>query len=248
MSTHDTPPPTYTLPLHVHLLRPILRLGIRTVFYLLSRVRVTGQENVPAKGPYLVAINHVSLFDPPFAVVFWPCMPEVAGAAEVWQRPGQSLLARGYGGIPVHRGEYDRKLIDKMLSALRSGRPLLLAPEGGRSHTLGMRRGQPGMAYLVEQTGVPVIPAAIIGTPDDFLKKCLQGKRPLVEMRIGKPLYLPPVEGKGAVRRAARQRNADLIMLAIAEILPPEYHGVYASGIYAPGMPTDEPGDAQAGQ
>jgi hypothetical protein len=50
-----------------------------------------------------------------------------------------------------------------------------------------------------------------------------------LEMRIGKPLNLPLVEGKGAVRREALQANADEIMHAIADLVPPEYHGVYQS-------------------
>jgi hypothetical protein len=46
-------------------------------------------------------------------------------------------------------------------------------------------------------------------------------------MRIGQPFSLPPVEGKGAVRRESLQTNADQIMQAIATLMPPEYHGVY---------------------
>ena len=233
----------YTVPLHIRLLRAVLRPIFRGIFHILSRVRIVGRENIPAKGPYLVAINHVSLFEPPFILAFWPVQLEGAGAVEIWERRGQAFLVRMYGGIQVHRGEYDRQLIDQIISALRSGRPLVLAPEGGRSHSLGMRRGLPGVAYLVEQTGVPVIPVGIVGTYDEFFADCLKGKRPNLEMRIGKPLQLPPVEGKGAVKRAARQRNVDLIMLAIADLLPAEYHGVYAQG-----MPHDEPDADQAAQ
>ena len=80
-----------------------------------------------------------------------------------------------------------------------------------------------------ESTGVPVIPVGIVGTTDDFWKKASKGKRPLLEMRIGQPLQLPPVEGKGEARRLSRQANADLVMRAIAGLLPAEYRGVYAN-------------------
>lgn len=50
--------------------------------------------------------------------------------------------------------------------------------------------------------------------------------------RVGKPFALPQIEGRGAARRLARQRNADLVMQRIAGLPPPEYRGVYSdSGI-----------------
>ncbi len=216
------------------LARPFLRAVLRAVFHILAPVKITGKGNIPRGKPYIVAINHVSLFEAPFISVFWPEQMEVMGAVDVWSRPGQNVLARLWGGIPVHRGEYDRALFDKVLAALASGYPLLIAPEGERSHKPGMRTAKPGIAYLAEQSGVPVIPVAIVGTTDDFLHKATKGKRPLLEMRIGKPFHLPPVEGKGEARRASRQRNADLVMRSIAGSLPEEYRGVYADNAILP--------------
>ncbi len=218
----------YRLPLHTRLLRVVLRPLFRGLFHLLSRVRITGKENVPKSGAYLITINHVSLFEPPFALAFWPVAAEAAGAVDIWDRTGQSLLVRLYGGIQVHRGEYDRKLIDTMLGVLYSNRPLLIAPEGGRTHTPAMRRALPGSAYLADLAGVLVVPVGIIGTNDEFLERALHGHRPEIEMRIGPPFRLPPITGKGDERRSARQENADLIMRKIAALLPSEYHGVYA--------------------
>ncbi len=104
----------------------------------------------------------------------------------------------------------------------------MIAPEGGRTHTLAMRRALPGTAYLADLAGVPVVPVGVVGTSDDFLERALHRHRPEIEMRIGRPFKLPPITGKGEQRRCARQENADLIMRKIAELLPPEYHGVYA--------------------
>jgi 1-acyl-sn-glycerol-3-phosphate acyltransferase len=110
---------------------------------------------------------------------------------------------------------------------LRSGSPLLIAPEGGRSHKPGLRVARPGVAYLAELTGLPIIPGGIVGTTDDFWQKATRGKRPELEMRIGKPIVLPKIEGKGKVRHESRQQNADLVMRTIAGLLPEEYRGVY---------------------
>jgi 1-acyl-sn-glycerol-3-phosphate acyltransferase len=217
----------YSVPITNRLTRRVFRPIFRLVFYILSDVKIVGRENIPKKGAYLITINHVSLFEPPFILAFWPNPPEAAGAIEIWNKPGQAILVRLYHGIPVHRGVFDRQLVDTMISVLRSGRPLLLAPEGGRTHDLGMRKALPGVAYIVDKTNVPVIPVGIIGTTDDFMSRALHFKRPKLEMRIGKPLSLPLVEGKGAARRDALQINADQIMQAIAELMPAEYRGVY---------------------
>lgn len=214
--------------------RPLARLLLGALFHILAPIKITGKKNIPFGKPYIVAINHVSLFDPPFLGVFWPEQLEAMGAVDIWSKPGQNILARVWGGIPVHRDEYDRALFDKVIGALRSGHAMLIAPEGGRSHAPGMCPAKPGIAYIVEQTGVPVIPVGIVGTTDDFWKKASKGKRPLLEMRIGLPLQLPPVEGKGAARRASRQANADLVMRAIAGLLPAEYRGMYADPVILP--------------
>jgi 1-acyl-sn-glycerol-3-phosphate acyltransferase len=235
MTTSD-----YTVPLHTRVLRTILRPIFRGIFHLLSNVRISGRENVPRSGAYLIAINHVSLFEAPFILAFWPTAPEAVGAVDIWSRPGQSLLARLYGGIPVHRGQYDRSLLEKMLKVLKSGRPLLIAPEGGRSHTPGMRRALPGAAYVITLAQAPVVPVGIMGSTDDFLERGLRGKRPKIEMNIGKPFQLPPVQDKGEARRAARQRNADLIMFRIASLLTPDYRGVYNDAAELEGSQKDE--------
>jgi 1-acyl-sn-glycerol-3-phosphate acyltransferase len=76
-----------------------------------------------------------------------------------------------------------------------------------------------------------VVPVGILGANDDFLARALRGQRPTIEMRIGTPFHLPPIEGRGQARREARQQNADLIMHRIAALLPPEYWGVYYNEI-----------------
>jgi 1-acyl-sn-glycerol-3-phosphate acyltransferase len=218
---------SYTVPLHARLARAVMRPVFRAIFHLLAKVSLIGLENVPVSGPYLIAINHVSLYEPPFMLAFWPVAPEAVGAVDIWSRTGQALLARLYGGIPVHRGEFDRQLLDKMSAALSVGLPLLIAPEGGRSHKPGMRRALPGVAYVMDQVRAPVVPVGVVGTTDDFFQRALRGGRPRLEMRIGKPIYLPPITVKGSDRRVARQRNVDMIMANIAALLPDEYKGVY---------------------
>ena len=219
---------TYTLSRRVRLFRWLVRPAFRGLFHVFGPVRVTGVEHVPRKGAYLIVMNHISMYDPPFITAFWPVAPEGVGAVDIWQRKGQSTLVRYYGGIAIHRGEYDRQVIEKLIAVLDSGRPLLISPEGRRSHAPGMLRAQPGVAFLAEKAGVPIVPVGIVGTTDDYLQRALHGKRPRLEMHIGAPFRLDSTHDSGLARRIVRQRNADRIMLNIATLLPRDYQGVYA--------------------
>lgn len=221
---------SYHLPFHVLVFRWIFRPIFRLIFHLISDVRIVGAANIPNSGPYIIAINHISIIEPPFLIAFWPVAPEAVGAADIWERKGQSWLARFYGGIQVHRGQFDRRLIKSMLQVLNAGRPLLIAPEGGRSHNPGMRRALPGVAYIVDKSNAPVLPVGIVGSTDDFLQQAFRLKRPTLEMRIGKTFTFSNVDGKGEQRRIALKKNADLIMYQLAELLPPSYQGVYSNG------------------
>ena len=224
----------YRIPLHFRLSRPLLKLIFRGIFRILAKVEITGRENVPFGKPYLVAMNHVSIFDPPFAAAFWPEQLEIIGAADVFDKPGQGQILKAYGVIPVHRGDYDRVLLVKIIHILKSGLPLLIAPEGGRSHVTAMQRAKPGIAYIIERTGVPVLPVALIGTTEDYWQRAKRGERPLLEMRIGRPIHLPEITSRGTEKHQARQKNADLVMSYLAGLLPEEYRGVYAESAISP--------------
>ena len=224
----------YRVPLQLKLGRPITKAVFRGIFHVLARVKVIGQENIPYGKPYVVAMNHVSIFDPPLVGAFWPEQLEIIGAADVFDKPGQGQILKLYGVIPVHRGDYDRVLLTKIIHIIKSGLPLLIAPEGGRSHVPAMRRAKSGIAYIIEQTAVQVVPAALVGTTEDFWQRAKRGERPALEMRIGKPISLPEITIKGTERHEARQHNADLVMRHLAGLLPEEYRGVYAESAIFP--------------
>jgi len=224
----------YHVPFRFKISRPVTKAVFRGIFHLLGRVKVIGQENIPYGKPYVVAMNHVSIFDPPLIGAFWPEQLEIIGAADVFDKPGQGQILRIYGVIPVHRGDYDRVLLTKIIHIIKSGFPLLIAPEGGRSHVPAMRRAKSGVAYIVEQTGVPVVPVGLVGTTEDFWQRAKRGERPQLEMRIGRPINLPEITVKGNERHEARQQNADLVMRHLAGLLPEEYRGVYAESTIFP--------------
>ena len=214
-------------PFHTRVIRRLLQLIFRFLFRLMAKVTVTGKSNIPDRPPYLVVFNHVSIYGPPFLVAFWPFPPEVLGAIDVWSRAGQNILARLYRGIPIQRGEIDRGAMEQMVKVLKSGRPLLVSPEGGRSHSPGMRQAKSGILYIIKKTQVPIVPVGVIGTTDDFFQQAIHGQRPCLEMNIGEPFYLPDDEDMEGSPKDIRQARVDLIMKKIASLLPKEYQGFY---------------------
>ncbi len=212
----------------LRLRRSVLRFIFRQLFRIFYRIRIIGKENIPAKGAYLIAHNHISIVDPAAIIAFWTLSVQAIGAVELWHRPGQNWLVQLYGTVPVNRGEMDRQFIEGAVNALRSGLPLLIAPEGTRSHVPGMGRANPGIAYLVDRAQTPVLPVGVTGNTDENIKLALKGKRPTLEIHIGPLFHLPPLDGQGTARREARQKNADLVLERVAELLPEAYQGFYA--------------------
>jgi 1-acyl-sn-glycerol-3-phosphate acyltransferase len=217
----------YIVPLPRRWLRSFMQVTGRLIFHILARVEIEGLENIPTSGAYVIAFNHVSIFDPPLVLAFWPVQPEILGAVDIWSRPGQDVLARMYKAIPIRRGEVDRDALDQTMAALRAGLPLMLSPEGGRSHKPGLRQGKAGVVYIIERTQTQVVPVGVTGTTDDFFKRAMRGQKPLLRMQIGKPFILPEVVDPAAAPKEIRQRKVDFIMSRMAALLPSDYRGVY---------------------
>ncbi len=198
---------------------------IRALLGLFGTLHVEGRENFPKEGPYILAVNHLHWMDIPVLFVILP--HEVATfAAEKWERHWLvGTLLRLFGhAIFVQRGEPDRKAITRAIRWLQAGGVLGIAPEGTRSRTGALQPGKPGAAYMASRTGVPIVPVAIWGQ-EKFWREVRRLRRPHVYVRVGKPFYLPgtPNRAKGAQLDAYTEQ----IMLALAELLPEEYRGVY---------------------
>ncbi|MEE8120017.1 MAG: lysophospholipid acyltransferase family protein [Anaerolineales bacterium] len=219
----------FSLPWYSRVFRPVSRFFFRNLFRLLSRVHITGTENIPEEGAYVIAVNHVSIFEPPLITSFWPHSIEVAGAVEILERPIQSQIMRLYGTIPVHRGRFDRQLLKAMVGRLKAGRPVLIFPEGTRSRKPGLQQASTGAAYIAAKAGVNVLPVGIAGTAilADEIRKF---RRTQLMMSIGEMIDLPAIPWRSAERKEILRLQTDKIMYAIADLLPRAYQGLYAGG------------------
>ena len=219
----------FSLPWYSRVFRPVSRLVFRNLFRLLSRVRVTGTENIPEEGAYVIAVNHVSIFEPPLITSFWPHSIEVAGAVEILEQPIQSQIMRLYGTIPVHRGRFDRQSIKAMVGRLKAGRPVLIFPEGTRSRKPGLQQASTGVAYIAAKAGANVLPVGIAGTAilADEIRKF---RRTQLIMSVGEMIDLPEIPWRSAERKEILRLQTERIMFAIAGQLPRAYRGLYARG------------------
>lgn len=206
----------------------VWRALVRLLLPLLVRLEVVGRENLPDKGPYIMATNHLSVFDLPVLLAVCPHPIRAFAAAKHRRNPIYAPILASAGSIWVRRGEIDREALRGALRALERGEVLGIAPEGTRARGVyALQPGKTGAAYLATRASVPIVPAGIAGTEKvkEYLPRL---RRTPVRLVIGEPFRLPE---SGRVRGPKLREYTDLIMRRIAALLPPEYRGVYADAV-----------------
>lgn len=147
-------------------------LSSRFVFKNLLRGKVSGEENIPQTGPFIVEANHLSHLDPPF-------IGGVFRSRELMFMARKSLFKAGFlnfllsrlNVIPVDKEHHgDIRAIRQALAALERGLGLVIFPEGTRSTDGQLGKAQAGLGFLACQSRAPVIPVRITGT-FEILKK-----------------------------------------------------------------------------
>lgn len=206
-----------------------IRKAMQIIFRLIAKIEVTGLENFPTEGSFIVAINHLTLIDPMIVLSVVPPKKVTIFVAKKWENNGfVGWLVRGLGGIFVHRGEVDRQALQASLKVLNEGGALGIAPEGTRSDTGALIKAKPGVAYIAQKAKVPIIPVGVSGQLN-FAKTLLKLRRLRLRVKFGKLMYLPPISG--ANKTAQLQAQADQVMIALGKLLDPELRGVYNSAI-----------------
>lgn len=203
---------------------------IRALTRSVCRIDDAALARVPARGPLIIAANHINFLEVPIIYTHLRPRPVTGLAkAESWHGP-LAWFFQLAGAIPLRRGEGDAAAFRKALAALQQGYVLGIAPEGTRSYTGQLQRAHPGVTLLALHSGAPVMPAAYWGG-EAFWDNLKRLRRTDFHIAIG-PAYRVVVDGP--VNQSVRQAVADEIMIQIARLLPPAYHGVYADRIDEP--------------
>lgn len=198
---------------------------LATVVYgMFFRGEVTGLENLPQTGSFLIAANHASFLDPPFIGSQVPRQIAYFARKTLWKPGFASWWLDEVGTIPVDRdGGQDVSAIKRVLKALKDDRGLILFPEGTRTSNGCLQEPKAGVGLIACRAQVPVVPARIFGSYEAFGKgRSLRLGTP-VSVVFGRPIppavYDDPAAGKERYQLASTRIFAHIAALE-APVLP----------------------------
>ncbi|MGO2124419.1 lysophospholipid acyltransferase family protein [Glutamicibacter arilaitensis] len=199
------------------------RSSIRGIIHGVCRAEVTGLENVPKEGGFVVASNHLSFFDSLIIQALTPRDVAFFAKAEYFTTPGlkgkmMKTFFESVGSIPVQRGEQAASVaaLDSLVEIVENGSGIGIYPEGTRSRDGKLYRGRTGVGWLALTTGVPVVPVGLIGT-EKLQPAGSKGFRPAkFHIHYGEPLYFDQLGRKHPLPQ--RRQATDRIVDAIAEL------------------------------
>lgn len=191
--------------------------------HIVFRPQVIGRENLIKGRGFILAPNHRSALDPVFIVVsdgyFWLHKMRIFAKKELFQ--GKPLLAwflGQMGAVSVKNGRDDLSTLDKTIQECRTGRGLLLFPEGTRSKDGRLLPPKSGAFVVADQAAVDMIPCRILyDTPDGRLKLFCR-----IRICFGKPISAEQL-ALGEKRNMVKLRENKKMLTAAWEEMGREY-------------------------
>ena len=203
-------------------MRPWYRF-ILTIADLILRVvmsrDVKGKQHVPRTGPFILAANHGSFWDPPVLATSMPREIHFLAKSTLFEVPLFGALIHSVNALPIRRGANDPAGITRAIDVLARGGVLLLFPEGGRMKDGRLHPARPGLGLIEAQARVPIVPVYVQGT--SRIRRCLV-RAEKVRIRIGEPLpetlWFPAGVTTTRTGRELHQEIGDRVMQEIARL------------------------------
>jgi 1-acyl-sn-glycerol-3-phosphate acyltransferase len=170
----------------------LARAVLQPFFHLYFRLSRIGREHVPADGPVIFCANHRSFLDPFIIGTITRRPMYYVAKSELFRHRVIGWFLNALGAFPVNRGQGDRDFLATAKAILERGDSVLMFAEGTRIRPGALGRPKRGVGRLALETGVPVVPVAIIGT--EAVRKGILIRPHKVRVRIGSPLRFPRVE------------------------------------------------------
>ncbi|MCL6472094.1 MAG: 1-acyl-sn-glycerol-3-phosphate acyltransferase [Firmicutes bacterium] len=184
------------------------------VVKLFYRYRIIGLENIPRKGPVIIAANHQSYLDPIMvALAVKGRQVNFMGKASLFKIPVLGTIIKWLNTFPVKRGTADKAAIAHSLKLLNSGEVLLIFPEGTRIRNGSLGKPYPGVTAMALKTGAPIVPLGIIGTDKVVPNGSKVPRFPKITVRVGKPINVEKTLAKGR-----KEKEEELTLKMMEEI------------------------------
>ncbi|MDD5449574.1 MAG: lysophospholipid acyltransferase family protein [Candidatus Omnitrophica bacterium] len=157
-------------------------------FKICFRYRVTGSENIPARGPFIIASNHASFLDPPAAgLITWRKVCFLA-KADLYNNPLFKWWGTRVGVIPISRSSPTLGAIKGTIERLKKGYIVALFPEGTRSDDGSIKDPKGGVGFLAAKANAPVLPVLIKGSDNALPRHAVMFRLRPIEVMVGKPI------------------------------------------------------------
>jgi 1-acyl-sn-glycerol-3-phosphate acyltransferase len=184
---------------------PVVYFVVRAVllpsFLVYFRLRRIGSEHIPRSGPVLLAANHRSFIDPFMIGALLRRPVYYVAKRELFRRRSQAWFLNALGAFPIDRGRSDEDAVSTAREILGRGDCVVIFPEGTRVRPGPLGAPRRGVGRLALETGVPVVPIAVIGTEEIRRRWRVRPRR--VRVRCGPALRFAPVADPSPVLGAA---------------------------------------------
>jgi 1-acyl-sn-glycerol-3-phosphate acyltransferase len=204
---------------------------------VLGRPKVEGLEYVPDSGPVILASNHLAVADSFYKPLVVRRRITFLAKSEYFTGTGingwfQRWFYTAAGQVPIDRTDADSALAALHTAAriLSEGKVLGMYPEGTRSPDGRLYKGKTGLARLALETGVPVIPVAMIGTDTVNPPGSKMWRFGRVTVKFGKPMDFTRFEGL-AGNRFIERAVVDEVMYELMQLSGQEYVDLYAADV-----------------
>lgn len=147
---------------HMHWFYNFILTTVRWFFKLVYRHKVYGADNLK-DGAALLCANHTSFYDPPIVAISSPYEVHFLARESLFKAWGFGALIRTLNSHPVSGDASDIAVIKTVISLLKSGKKIVLFPEGARSDTNTLAEIRPGVGLFVMKAHAPIVPIYISG-------------------------------------------------------------------------------------
>jgi 1-acyl-sn-glycerol-3-phosphate acyltransferase len=209
----------------------VVKGALTPVLGVCFRIKVEGRENVPKRGPVILASNHRSFLDSIFLPLVLRRRVTFVAKAEYFDDPKTAWFFRGVGQIPIRRegGSASERALTSASEVLAAGGVFGIYPEGTRTRDGFLHRGHTGVARLSLRTGTPIVPVGLIGTDEvQPVDKRMPRIFRRVTLRFGEPLDTARYADADVEHLALRELT-DEVMYEIGQLSGYEYVDTYAT-------------------